>query len=260
MSIDTPLGAVVLFLVGIASGFMNVVAGGGSLLAVPALIFLGLPETVANGTSRIALIVQNVSAVTHYQRAGRLDLAALRRLAWPTLLGAAGGAALGAAMPDHGFRVVLAWIMLGCALLVVFSPSYEPALASTSRWRPAVVWPVFVLVGFYGGFIQAGIGYLLLLSFTAILGMELVSANILKVTLVLLYTPLALLIFIARGKVSLMPGLVLAAGMGLGGWLAAFATLRRGAGLIKVMLVVAVVLSSLELLGALDIVEGWITK
>src|SRR5687767_434819 len=90
---STPaLQVAALLVVGVAAGFINVVAGGGSLLSLPVLIFLGLPETVANGTSRLAILTQSISAVTAFQRAGRIDRGLLARLSAPALLGALAGA------------------------------------------------------------------------------------------------------------------------------------------------------------------------
>ena len=108
--------------VGLAAGFINVVAGGGSLLTVPLLILLGLPETVANGTSRVAIFVQNASAIIKYRREGRLDGRLLRTLVPPALVGAALGAFVATRISDATFRAVLVWVMLGCALFVVLEP------------------------------------------------------------------------------------------------------------------------------------------
>jgi uncharacterized membrane protein YfcA len=240
--------------VGLAAGFLNVTAGGGSLLAMPLLIFLGLPDTVANGTVRIAVLAQNIAAVARYHRAGRLDLELTRALLWPTVLGAGAGGFAGSAIPDTGFRAVLGAVMVAAAGLVIVGPArvMRQQGLETLRRSPRVLWPVFLMAGFYGGFVQAGVGYVLLFALTFVVGQDLVDANIMKVVLVFCYTPMALAVFFAHGKVSPWPGLLLAAGQAAGGWIAATAALKKGAGLIRAMLALAVVLVGLKLLGALD--------
>lgn len=236
---------------GVAAGFINVLAGGGSLITMPLLIFLGLPANTSNGTARVAIFVQNLSAMARYRRAGRLDLSMLARLAPAALIGALCGAALAHYIGDAGFKRVLGWVMLGCAVLVVLNPkaAIVRAAEGTRRdLRAARVWPVLFVIGFYGGLVQAGVGYLILAGLTMALGLELVEANILKVVIVFVYTPIALAVFFWQGQVQLWPGLVLACGQAAGAWVAASLALEKGAGLIRLMLAVVVLLSAIKLL------------
>src|SRR5262245_50788394 len=99
--------------VGMLAGYLNVVAGGGSLLAMPLLIFLGLPEGVANATSRVAIFTQALTAVSTYRSAGKLDWGLARALVPPTLIGAVIGALVATRVSDALFRSILAWVMLG---------------------------------------------------------------------------------------------------------------------------------------------------
>lgn len=247
---------------GVAAGFVNVVAGGGSLLMMPLMIFLGMPEGVANGTARIAIGVQNLTAVARYHRAGRLPWVHLRRLALPAVLGGLLGAWLSVQLGDLGFRRLLGWVMLGCALLVL--RPLKPASSSTSAGAAsdatpqlpgahtlgfARVWLVGLLIGFYGGVVQAGVGYLILFLLTTVLRLPLLEANILKVAIVLCYTPVVLLVFGFQGMLWLAPAVSLSIGGAIGGWLGASAALERGAGLIRALLVVVVVASAARLLG-----------
>jgi uncharacterized membrane protein YfcA len=240
-----------LLCVGVAAGFINVVAGGGSLLSVPLLIFLGLPETIANGTSRLAILTQSVSAVVAYERAGRIDRTLLVRFSLPALLGAGVGAYGATQLADDSFRAILGWVMLGCAVFVVSNPGLGAAQAgapAAARLGRAWVWPTLFAIGLYGGAIQAGVGYLVLAALALLLRVDLVQANILKVVLIGLYTPLTLAIFVWQGQVDLWLGLVLAAGQAVGGWLGAAATLQRGERFIRITLAVVVIASGLKLL------------
>jgi uncharacterized membrane protein YfcA len=236
-----------LLLAGLASGFLNVVAGGGSLITVPLLIFLGLPETTANGTSRLAILVQSGTALLTFKRAGQLDHALLLRFAPPTLLGALLGAAVAARLPDAGFRSLLGVVMLGCAVLVVMRTT-PAADRSEPRLSALRVWPLLLAIGLYGGLVQAGVGYLVLAGLTFVLGLGLQAANVMKTALIALYTPLALAVFFSHGRIDWASGLIMSLGSALGGFLGARATLKRGERLIRIMLALVVLASALELL------------
>jgi uncharacterized membrane protein YfcA len=248
---SSPLAWLALTLTGVAAGYLNVVAGGGSLLTVPLLIFLGLPDTIANGTSRIAIFVQNGTATLAYARAGKLDRALLKQLTLPALVGAGGGAALASSMPDAMFRDVLAWAMLGCAALVAL-PSRALTRDAAGEEAPRLgalrVWPVMLAIGFYGGLIQAGVGYLFLALLGFVLRLRLLDANIMKVAVVFAYTPIALAFFLAEDKIAWEEGLVLSIGQAAGGFLGVRAALSRGESFIRAALALTVLGSALKLL------------
>jgi len=245
-----PLGVLLLFVVGIAAGFANVVAGGGSLLSVPLLVFLGLPEGVANGTSRIAILAQNVVATLRYRRQGQLDGRLAGRMVAPVLLGAGLGAWWATQLDDASFRTLFGWVMLGCAALIAVNPKpgagsgVAPGAPSAAR-----VWPVLFGIGLYGGLIQAGVGYLILAALPLWLGCSLVQANVLKVVIVGVYTPIALLVFWYEDQLALWPGLWLTLGQSFGAWLGVQEVVRRGEKLIRVMLLLSVLLGAAHLLG-----------
>jgi uncharacterized membrane protein YfcA len=247
---STPaLHAAALLAVGVMAGFVNVAAGGGSLLTVPVMIFLGLPETVANGTSRLAILTQSITATTAFGRAGRIDRGLLWRLGPPALAGASVGAYAATQLSDQSLRAILGWVMLGCAAYVVVNPRLDSAAgARAPRLGPAWVWPTMFVIGVYGGAVQAGVGYLVLAGLVLLLRIDLLSANVLKVVLVGLYTPLALGLFLWHGQVDLWFGLLLSIGQAVGGWLGAAATLKRGETFVRLMLALVVVASGLKLL------------
>jgi hypothetical protein len=240
-----------LLAVGVVAGFVNVAAGGGSLLSVPLLIFLGLPETVANGTSRLAILTQSITAVAAFRRGGRIDRALVARLAPPALLGAAAGAYGATQLADDSFRALLGWVMLGCAAFVAINPrlgSAQDGAARAPRRSAVWVWPTLLVIGVYGGAVQVGVGYLVLAGLVLLLRIDLIEANVLKTVLIGLYTPLALGIFLWHGQVDLWFGLVLSTGQALGGWLGASASMQRGERFLRAMLAVVVVASGLKLL------------
>jgi uncharacterized protein len=242
-----------LFGVGMLAGYLNVVAGGGSLLAVPLLIFLGLPEGAANATSRLAILMQGATAVTKYRAAGKLDWKLARVLLPPTLLGAVIGAVVATHVSDALFRSILAWVMIACASVVIAEPILLGRRARNSSPTPALlelsrVWPTMLLVGFYGGMVQAGMGYVMLAGMVLALGIRLADANVMKMILVVAYTPLALGVFVSKGMVHWPFAVLLAVGQALGGWLGASAALKRGEGFVRAVLAVVVLLTAIKLL------------
>ena len=245
-----PLHLLALLAAGTAAGFINILAGGGSLLTMPLLIFFGLPDVTANGTIRVGILLQNAAAFWRYRKAGVVDGGLASKLLPPGLLGAAMGALLASHLDDSGFRVLLSGVMLICAVLVVINPiRADDNAPSQLKLTPLRVWAVLLVAGFYGGLIQAGVGYLFLAGFTFVLGFDLVKANVWKVIVVGSYTPIALGVFVFNGKVDWVYGGVLAVGQMLGATLGASQALKRGAGLIRVFLVVAVVASATKLFG-----------
>ena len=251
---NTSLQALVLLLAGALAGYVNVVAGGGSLLTVPLLIFLGLPETVANGTSRVAILTQSISAMIAFARAGRLDHPLVRRLSAPAAGGALLGAYVATQLSDASFRAIFGWVMLVCAGLVVVNPQLGRAQGGGAEAAPKpprsalLVLPAVFAVGVYAGAVQASVGYLWLAALLLLLRLDLVEANVMKTVLTAVCSLPALAIFFWQDKVHLGFGLLLSIGQAAGAWLGAAAMLRRGERFIRAVLAAVVVLSALKLL------------
>jgi uncharacterized membrane protein YfcA len=234
---------------GLAAGIINVLAGGGSLLTLPILIFAGLPSQVANGTNRVPILAQNAFAVARFSR-GRIHEA---RRAIPLVLAATLGAVAGTfavtALGELAFRRVLAGVLL-LVLVPVFARP-ERRLAANREREPRVTPAsigLFVAVGFYGGFVQAGVGFLILGVTVLACGYDLVRANAVKVLVVLAYTAAVLPVFITKGLVAWGPALAMTVGQSAGGWIGAHLAIRRGVPLIRVVLVVMSVLAAAKLL------------
>lgn len=238
-----------LFGTGLVAGTLNVIAGGGSLLALPMLIFLGLPPTVANGTNRVAIVVQNAGAAWGFRRRRLLPAGWLRLAAAPALVGAGLGTWTATVISDRALERVLALLMVGVAAWMIWRPLPErggeapPPPEGARRW-----WFMAGVLGFgfYGGFIQAGVGFVILAVTTAA-GLDLVRGNALKVTIVLLFTPLSLALFARAGMVDWALGAALAAGNLLGGQFGVHLTAVRGQRWIRKVVTVTVVLFAVRL-------------
>lgn len=222
------LGLAALFVVGFLAAVLNVIAAGGSFLTLPLLLFLGLPATVANGTNRVGVLAQNVSAVFGFHRHRVLPVRWALAVSVPAVTGAAIGVWAALNVPDLAFRRILSVVMLTMTLGTLLhrslrgSPRVEPQHAS--HWTMVLG---FFLMGLYGGFIQAGVGFLAL-ALTTIAGHDLVSGNAVKVFTVMLLTTLSLAVFAGTGNVDWPAGIALGLGNMLGGVLGVRLAVLRG--------------------------------
>ena len=232
--------------VGVLSGFLNVMAGGGSLLALPVLIFMGLPGNVANGTNRVAIVAQNVSAFTSFFRKGYSELRTMLTLALCAVPGAAMGAYLGTQVSGELFNRILGGLMI--VLLILMSRKQRDVAVIEKPRRLVLGHFLMVAVGFYGGFIQAGVGFILMAVLYRVVGLDLVRVNAYKVFIIGIYTLVALAIFADKGQVLWLAGVSLAVGTTIGGWIGAHFTVKRGERLIRVILNVVLIAMAVRLL------------
>jgi len=235
---------------GVAAGFINVVAGGGSLITLPLLIFIGIPPTSANGTLRIAIFAQGLVAVRRFHTAGAIQWKTAATIVWPVWLGAIGGAIVASNMADTDFKSMIGWITLVAGGVVAIDLKKVLAGRTTkqSTARRIVFYLALTIVGFYGGLAQAGVGYLFLAALVLAGGYMLVEANVMKVVLVMAFTPLTIVIFGLNSKIHIGYALVLAVGQALGGHFGAGVALSRGSSIIRPVLVVVVVAAAIKLL------------
>jgi hypothetical protein len=207
------------------------------------LIFAGLPAAVANGSNRVALLGQNLVAIANFRRKGFHDLGLGLRLSVPALLGAASGSLIAVRIPGELFKQILAGVMVLVLAGIVMkgrkTASAEPPQAEQLR-RPSLQLGLFFVIGAYGGFIQAGVGYLLIFALSVVGGLSLVRTNSIKVIVVGAYMVVSLAVFIIEGKVAWLPAAALTLGNSLGGYLGSAFSISKGDAWIKAVLVVAV--------------------
>jgi len=242
-----------ILVTGVVAGFMNTLGGGGSLLTLPMLIFLGSPAAVANGTNRIALMVQNIVGVSNFRRKGFFYPKLGIILAIPAVFGSLLGARFAISVPEELFQKILAVIMIVVLILILTRPEkkflkeIEGENLSTARLVVSIF--VFFGVGLYGGFINAGVGFVIIVALTLITGMSLVKINSLKLFIVLIYISSSLVVFIIHGKVDWILGLTLAIGNALGAYLGSNFAVSKGDKWIRVFIVIAILSMSAKLLG-----------
>jgi len=243
----------ILLLVGIAAGFVNVLAGGGSLLTMPVMkLLLGLDGPEVNGTNRIAIGAGAISSVTGFFRRGFADFRLSITLSLCALPGAIAGALMGCKLRGVWFDRVLAVVMI--AVLILMSLKNAPAAAtpaagSASRAkRSLAAHCLMVGAGFYGGFIQAGVGFILMAILHRVMGLDLVRVNMHKVFIVGVYTLAAIVVYAAQGHVLWIPGMCLALGNSTGAWIGTHAAIKKGQRLIRIAFNVAVIALVVKLL------------
>ncbi len=221
-------------------------AGGGTLLILPVLLFVGMPAPMANGTSRVAIIAQNIVAVGSFQRKGLVEPASSIKLALATVPGAIVGALVAVVIPEELFTGILAAVMV-VAAIGLFSPQKERSKNAPARtgWLPVLT---MVLIGFYGGFIQAGVGMLFMLALYQLVGLDLVRVNAYKVFIVAVYTVPALLVFAVSGNVDWIAGAALGAGNATGAAIGARTTMKGGEKGIKTVVAIVIVLMAGKLI------------
>ncbi len=245
----TLLEALALLTIGTVAGFINVLSAGGSMLTLPLLMFLGLPPQAANGTNRVSIALQSISAVTSFFRAGARYVGLSLRLSVPAVVGSLAGAWLALQTGDALFEAILIAVMAGSAVLMLLpQPRLDTRPLTPERLTPTVYLAMFV-IGLYGGFIPVGVGILFIVVLYRMLKIDLAQVNVFKVLIVLVYTLPALAIFLVNDQVRWSYGLVLAAGSMLGAWLAVKVNMSpRGAFVVKWLTIAVIIVIVLRLL------------
>ena len=235
-----------LFAAGIAAGFINTVAGGGSVITIPVLVEV-VGASIANGSVRIAILMQNISGVYGYARQGAVLWRKVIPLLVPTVIGAVGGAWLATQLSAGAIKRVFAVAVVLVALSVLIKPkgwdeSDEPRLRQP--WTSLV----FLAVGFYGGFVQAGVGFLFLAALVPGLGLGLVKGNGVKVVLIFSYLIFAVPLFVSADQVDWAAGGLVGVGSMIGAFLASTLAVKKGADWIRWVLVAAAVAAAVRML------------
>lgn len=248
MSLD-PLNVLMLLLAGFVAGGINAIAGGGSLLTLPLLIFIGLPPTVANATNRIGVLLGGVGATVTFHRRRLIPYEWVHFGLPPALAGVALGTWSAMQIGDVAFERMLALVLVATAGWMIWHP-IEPSLEGSAelprggrRW---LVRLALLGLGWYGGFIQAGIGFLFLALFAAC-RLDLVRANAIKNTLVLAFTIVAVVMFAFAGMIDWTAGLVVAAGQYVGSTLGVHLQILKGQAWVRNVLTVTIVLFAIRL-------------
>lgn len=240
---------------GLLVGFINTLAGGGSIISLSILMYImGLPANIANGTNRIAITLQTLAASSSFKQQKALDWKKGIKLGIPSILGSIVGASIAVDINEDIFEKAVAIIMLIMLVFIFVKPN---------RWLNGVdelinkkisplMMLIFFFIGIYGGFIHVGIGYFLLAAIVLGAGYDLVKANAIKVFIVFLYAPFSLAVYIYNGQVHFLYGIVLAIGNVIGALLASKFAVKKGSRFVRWVIVVVILLSSAKIFGLIN--------
>src|SRR6056297_2818175 len=234
--------------IGFLAGFINVFAGGGSLLTLPFLMFLGLPANIANGTNRIALIMQNITATSSFKQQKVFRFKEGIYLTIPAIAGAIPGAFLASNIDKAFLENFIGVLLIIMLVFILIKP--ERWLRKSVRSGTKIGWIqviTFFFIGLYGGFIQAGIGFFLIASLVFVAGSDLIKANALKLFNVLIYNSFAFAVFILHDQVDFFLGFIVGIGNMLGAFIATRVAVRYGPRLARFILMIGLILSALNI-------------
>lgn len=246
---DATVEIIVLIVVGFIAGFINTVAGGGSLLTLPILIFLGLPPNIANGTNRIGILFQSVFTTAGFKSKGVSTFPFSIYVGISALIGSILGAQLAIDIKGETFNKILAIIMVLVVVFMIINSKNKP-LDIIEKTRGKHLWLsiiLFFFVGIYGGFIQAGVGIIMLFVLSSVNNISLVKSNAIKVVVTLIFTISAVAVFVINDKINWKLGLVLAIGNSVGGWIASRWSVKKGDKLVQKFLIIMVVIMAIKL-------------
>ncbi len=240
---------------GLLVGFINTLAGGGSIISLSILMFLGLPANVANGTNRIAILIQNIAAVGSFRQQKVLDHRKGFWLAIPATLGSIFGALIAVDLNEEVIEKAIAVMMLVMMFVILYKPQRWLKGKEELQKRKVSAWQMvlFFLIGTYGGFLHMGVGYALLAGIVLGAGYDLVKANAIKVFIILIWSPVILLVFIFYGQVDYLYGIVLSIGNVTGALIASRMAVKKGAAFVRWVIIAVILLTALHVFGIVDI-------
>jgi len=249
----TWISITILICSGIIVGFINTLAGGGTVVSLSVFMFLGLPPVLANGTNRVGVIFQNITSVAYFQKNKLIDWRRVFWLAIPIILGSLAGAIIAGFLPSKWFQYILAGTVILFGISLIFNPNkyIHERTDLVNRKVSTSQYLLYFSIGIYGGFVHVGIGYLLLAVLVLSNGYDLLKANVLKNVFVLLYAPFSLFIFALQGNVYWSFGLLHAVGNIIGAALAAHLAIKKGAPFIRYIVLALGGIVILQLLGVI---------
>lgn len=221
----------VLFIAAALGGALNALAGGGSFIAFPALLFTGVPPVPANATNTVALwtgLAFSGGAFRHHLNVQRKILITLTAV---STIGGTAGALLLLHTPAHTFLRILPWLMLAATLLFIAGPrltNRSGPRVSPNRSASVLTAAAFfqLLVGIYGGYFGGGMGIVILAMLTAFGMADIHEMNAFKIVLSSATNGIAVLIFVMKHAVFWPQAIVMIFGAALGGYFGAHYSLR----------------------------------
>jgi uncharacterized membrane protein YfcA len=234
-----PGSAILLLVAAFVAGAMNAVAGGGSFITFPVLVFTGVPSIIANASSTVALMPAAAASAWGFRHHLRdFEGLSLRVLVAMSLIGGVAGALLLLLTPQRLFDGVIPWLMLTATLAFVFAPRLTPLLRRVVRIGPRTLIAVQLGIAVYGGYFGGAVGIMMLSAWSLFGLTDLKRMNATKTILAATMNAVAVVCFVIAGKVWWPQTLVMLAGSVTGGWLGAHAGKRMDQKVVRAMIMV----------------------
>jgi len=247
----------ILILVGVLAGFINTLAGGGSVISLSLLLILGLPATIANGTNRVSVFFQTSSSVTTFWRKKMFTTRKIWWLVVPATIGSLAGAWVATGIKSEALEIAMVIVMAFMLVFIFMKPERWMKENTAFLGKKIQWWQVllFFIVGCYAGFLQVGVGYFLLMALVLGVGFELVKANAVKNLVILFSAAVSLVIFIYSDQVHYLYGILLSIGSIAGAYIASLMAIKKGGKFIRWVIVASVILAALKVTGLVDFKE-----
>ncbi|WP_321317856.1 sulfite exporter TauE/SafE family protein [Labilibaculum sp.] len=244
-----------LLLAGFAVGFINTIAGSGTVISYSLFMLLGLSAPFANGTIRFGVIMQTLVASYNFKKQNVLELKKGILLALPTVLGSVLGAQIAININKDLFEILIAGVMLTMGLFLFFKPNQWLAGSKILQNKQfgSKQFTIFFAIGIYGGFIHIGVGIFLIGILVLEMGYDLIKANALKVFIVLLYSPFALIVFMMNDQIHYGIGAIAAIGNIFGGYTASHFAVNWGANFIRWILMLIILIFGIQSLNLFNL-------
>jgi len=238
-----------LLTVGFLAGVINTLAGGGSIFTLPVLIFLGLPPNIANGTNRIAIVVQSMSGALGYKSKGVSTFPFNIYLGISASIGAILGAQIAIDLDGLLFNKILAIVMVVIGLLILIKSKNLNLKLPERLTGKYLIYSIiiFFFIGIYGGFINAGVGIVIMLFLNRVNHLSLIKTNATKVVIVFIYSTIALVLFAVNDSVNWKLGILMAIGTSFGAWWASRWSVKKGDRVIRIAMLFTIVIMAFKL-------------
>ncbi len=247
----TPEHILIAFAGAFVAGMINALAGNGSVITLTILTeLIGLPGNIANGTNRVGVLLNALGAFTGFSRNSKIDYSRHIKYILPVVLGAVMGTLIATIVTNEQFMGVFKFLMILMLIVILVNPErwliVRPEQSVLPKWME---WPVFMVLGFYGGFIQMGMGVFYLAVLVLVARLPMLESNAIKAVSVGIFTLIAVIIFAFAGQVVWLIGSVMGVGQFLGGWFSAHyaSKVSYAPKVAYYVLIVAVLLSLLKL-------------
>ena len=239
---------ILLGILGILVGWINILAGGGSVFSLPVMIFMGIPAPIANGTNRPGILIQNVAATYQFYRSGYSDLRLSFSLSLVACVGALFGALIGVQLEGVWFNRVLAMTMIVMGIVMAMEGKTLPVPDHQKPKNKLAGHALMLVAGVWGGFIQIGIGFILMFALHQVMGLNMLMTNVHKVFIVMMISIVSLVVFSTQVEIYWWAALSMAIGNAIGGILGAKTTIKKGDQWIKRVVYITLVAFVIKLL------------